>query len=281
MSAQKTAAFYSGGYQTASPSSDGYLLSYLNYATAVAQHYAGNSTIAFWQLVNEIDPSGCSSASESAVATAIHDFGNTMATALKAVDPNHLVSLGTQGSGQCGTSGTFYAAVHSNTAIDMCEYHDYSEAVRAMPTGAGSTDTGNGLQTRLNQCQALGLPVVVGESGILADVGPGGAPTGTVTSTTLEQRAQDFAAKLQTAFAAGVDGYLIWEGIPEASDSSANVNDGKYGVGPGDPSEASMLVTARAEGAAPLDTPEAPQTILLPLLAIAVIAIAARRRALH
>ncbi|MHB8719595.1 MAG: cellulase family glycosylhydrolase [Candidatus Dormibacteria bacterium] len=281
LSSQKTVAWYSGGYATASPASDGYALSFLDYAKTVAQHYASNTTVALWQLVNEIDPAGCTPSSESMVASAIHDFGKTVATAVKSVDPNHLVGLGTQGSGQCGTSGVYYAQVHGATAIDLCEYHDYHEATHAMATGdpASSTDTGNGLQTRLDQCQALGLPLVIGESGILANVQPDGSASGSVTSTTLQQRASDYAAKLHAAFAAGVDGYLIWEGIPDTSDSSANVNDGAYGVGPGDPTLAALLTASRAEGTAPSDLPETPS---VPLVAVvggsALLAASARAR---
>lgn len=264
-SSRKTVAFYQGGYKTASPTSDGYLLSFDVYATAVAQHYAGNTTIAFWQLVNEIDPSGCTQGNEDAVAAAIHDFGSTVATDVKTVDANHLVSLGTQGSGQCGTSGAHYTAVHSNTAIDMCEYHDYHEPNRAMPTGnvANSVDQGNGLATRLSQCSALGLPLIVGESGIVANVAADGSAAASVTATTLQQRADDFSAKLHSAFSSGADGYLIWEGIPDASDSAANTGDGGYGVGPGDPTEAVLLAASGSPGGRSASVPEAPLAVLL------------------
>ncbi len=279
---RKTLAWYQTGYMTPSDPSYGYTVSFQQYATAMAQHYAANTTIAFWQLVNEIDPSGCTSADAATAASAIHDFGNTMATTLKAVDGNHLVSLGTQGSGQCGTDGANYVTVHANSAIDMCEYHDYHEPNRGMPTGdpSSAVDSGNGLQTRITQCNSLTKPLIVGESGILADVAANGTSTGTVTAATLQQRSSDFSAKLQAAFAAGADGYLIWEGIPEASDSAANFNDGDYGIGPQDPSEAAMLAVARTENpAASTNMAEALAVLALPLLGmIVLLSTLARRR---
>ena len=44
---------------------------------------------------------------------------------IKSIDPNHLVSLGTIGSGQCGTSGDYYKQLHAIPTIDLCEVHDY------------------------------------------------------------------------------------------------------------------------------------------------------------
>ena len=48
-----------------------------------------------------------------------------MTSAIKAVDHNHLVSLGTLGTGQCGVAGTDYEFVNGGNT-DICEYHDYN-----------------------------------------------------------------------------------------------------------------------------------------------------------
>jgi len=39
-------------------------------------------------------------------------------------------------------------------------------------------------------------------------------------------------------FASGMDGYIIWDKIAEPSTSAYNLNNGRFGVGPGDPTEA-------------------------------------------
>jgi mannan endo-1,4-beta-mannosidase len=113
----------------------GYPLSFKQYATTVAQHYADNSTVAFWQIGNELyddTPSGCSSAAESQGAQALRSFADNMTDALKSVDPNHLVSLGTEGTGQCGLEGSDYQYVMAG-AVDLCEYHDYDDVTDPMP----------------------------------------------------------------------------------------------------------------------------------------------------
>ena len=150
-----------------------------------------------------------------------------MTEAIKQADPNHLVSLGTMGSGQCGTANGDYRMVHE--PVDICEYHDYDyegnpadNADNPMPG-----DEWNGLAERLEQCGPYGLnkPLFVGEVGISSDV-------------SLDRRAEFFAAKLEAQTAAGVDGFVLWDKVLETSDadSVAGGHEG-YGIGYGDPTE--------------------------------------------
>src|SRR5207247_9791505 len=67
-----------------------------------------------------------------------------------------------------------------------------------------------------------------GQSGISADSTANGDCCGTVTTTTLNQRATFFDAKLSAGFTAGLAGYIIW------SKGSQSV---QYDIGPGDPTE--------------------------------------------
>jgi hypothetical protein len=124
-----------------------------------------------------------------------------------------LVSLGTLGSGQCGAQGADYQDVMSVPSLDLCEYHDYQ------PTDPIPGDQWNGLQVRLDQCNALHKPLVVGEVGIKpSDVGG-----------TFAARAQTLQAKLWAQFNAGVVGELAW-----AWDKDGSTLD-NYDIGPGDP----------------------------------------------
>jgi mannan endo-1,4-beta-mannosidase len=218
----------------------GYPKSYKAWARMVARHYRNDSRIAFWQLVNEAETSSggmCNQTPDPArfgnnvgrSANILRAFADEMVSTLKRVDPNHLVSLGTIGSGQCGAQEDEYQFVHAGM-VDMCEYHDYEDVTQAIPD-----DGFNRLRQRITQCNALGKPLVVGEAGIVADVDDNGQSTGAITSETLERRAAFFDAKLSAAFAEGIDGYLIWEKIHNASTSSYNLTHGRFGVGPSDP----------------------------------------------
>ena len=116
----KDEGFYDYGYKQAGWS---YPQSYRDYARAVATKYRTNQTIAFWQLVNEAATSwsgGCATGVEAnghqRSANILRRFADDMGAALKAADPNHLVSLGTIGTGQCGTSGAEYQYVHGSPA---------------------------------------------------------------------------------------------------------------------------------------------------------------------
>lgn len=233
--AKKDEGFYDYGYKQ---SGWGYPQSYKDWAYNLAAHYKTNQTVAFWQLVNEAETSyngGCNTTIESNGRTRssniLRRFVDDMGGAIHGADPNHLVSLGTIGSGQCGAANsTEYQYVHQSGGTDLCEYHDYDKATQPLPG-----DQYNGLQTRINDCNAVGKPFLVGESGIVADAGTDGGSTGSITSTTLQRRADFFSAKLNSAFSAGVDGYMLWEKILDGSSSSYNLNNGRYGIGPSDP----------------------------------------------
>lgn len=240
----KTLAWYQGGYMQAG---DGYPLSYHDFAVQVAAHYAGNPTIAFWQLVNEaaaptLEANGQSTCDEQAAAHAIRSFADNMTNAIHAVDPHHLVSLGTLGGDQCGTNGSDYQYVHAG-AINLCEFHDYTFTFTPL---ANDTDP-DGLAARLHQCKTLGKPFFVGEAGIIANVQPAPAPEPTtcdpwptcsptpVTYATLDLRAQLFQEKIAAAFAAGVSGYVVW-----FKGANYQASNDPYAIGDGDPTEAVM-----------------------------------------
>jgi hypothetical protein len=195
-------------------------------------------------------PSGCSGATETTAAWALRAFADGVTSQIRSVDPNHLVSLGTIGTGQCGLQGSDYEYVHAGH-VELCDYHDYYDATQAMPD-----DGYNRLAQRIAQCDQLGMPLVVSESGIVADVGAQGQSTGTIDADTLRQRADFFQAKLGAAFGAGVAGYLIWEKLQYASNSAYDLDNGRYDVGPDalepDPTNAVLAGEAAVFGATPV-----------------------------
>jgi len=208
---KKTDAWYAGGYASTVAAPD--IATYKNWVREVTARYRNDPTIMMWQLVNEAETPRADGS--CAPRTVLHDFAADMGAVAKAADPNHLVSLGTIGDGQCGAQGADYQYLHSVAQIDVCEYHDYGRPTSAMPG-----DAYNGLAARIQQCTALGKPLFVGEMGVQLQEAGGSSAT----------RAAYLDAKFRAQFGAGVDGILVW-----------NWNDGRteaiknYDVGPGDP----------------------------------------------
>src|SRR5947209_1091361 len=202
--------FYQRGYEQPGY---GYPLSFKSYAMAIARRYASNPTIAFWQIGNELEsnsPGGCD---ERNSANALRAFADDMTRSIKRADPHHLVSLGTIGTGQCGLVGRDYQYVHAGE-VDVCEYHDYGDAIHSIP----SVEPGE-LGQRIAQCRALNKPLLIGEAGIVADVGDIGQSTAKITGTSLRLRAGFFDAKMTAAFDDGLVGYVIWDKRQDASNS--------------------------------------------------------------
>ena len=200
-------SWYTGGYKT--QILPGTTVAYRQYVAEIVSRYENDPTIAMWQIMNEAEVK-IDNTSTCAPAADLYNFAADMSGLIKSIDPNHLVSLGTMGGGQCGTQGSDYQKVHSVPAIDVCEFHDYHHETESMPSRLASDITA---------CNADNKPIFVGESGIdPADVGG-----------TLAARAGFFKAKLAAAMAAGVRGYLIWSWNNAGSELTS------YKVGPADP----------------------------------------------
>jgi mannan endo-1,4-beta-mannosidase len=227
----RSLAWYESGYRQVD---FGYRLSYRDYAAALAAHFRGNPAIAFWQLVNEAEaldqPGG---ACQDTVANgALRSFADDVAGVVKSSDPSHLVSLGTIGTGQCGTSSTAdYLNLHAGR-IDLCEYHDY------FGPGGLPGDQWHGVAVRISQCHSLNKPIFAGEVGLQASIAADGSTGGPVTAASLARRATFFQQKFQAQFAAGVAGLLVWQYATGARTDN-------YEVQPGDPTEAVMAQVGR------------------------------------
>ncbi|MDT4938081.1 MAG: mannan endo,4-beta-mannosidase, partial [Pseudonocardiales bacterium] len=186
----KEASWYQTGYTQADPSA---IVSYRDWVQEIVSRYKDDPTILAWQLVNEPEVGRCTDVSEPQAASILSSFASDVSGLVKSIDHNHLVSLGTIGTGQCGTSYTDYKAVMSIPTLDLCEFHDYT------PSQLIPGDSFNGLALRISQCNELGKPLLVGELGVNpADVG------GTVA------RANLVDSKLCAQLTAGVAGALLW-----------------------------------------------------------------------
>lgn len=168
-----------------------------------------------WQLLNEAEiplftPDGL--CDEATAHPILKSWAEDVSNLIKSIDPIHLVSIGTLGSGQCGAQYTDYKSLHDLASVDLCEFHDYG--TQTMPG-----DQWNGLAFRLEQCGELGKPLFVGETGVNPEWLDG----------TLEARAALFDAKLSTQFDAGVVGEVLWawNAVESRTDT--------YDIGPRDP----------------------------------------------
>lgn len=205
---RKSGVWFGGGYRQplgAQP------LSYYDYVQRVVGRYANEPTIAMWQLMNE---------AESDDAGALLGFTTTMAGAIKKIDGNHLLTLGTIGGGQAGTANGAFRQLYAIPQLDVVEAHDYNHETEAFP-GAPSS-TANTLFSDLADAQALGKPFLVGEIGIAA-------PT-PMYPFSYADRAKYIDAKLTAQLAAGAAGALVWSFYDLKSH-----NWGGWDFGPTDP----------------------------------------------
>jgi mannan endo-1,4-beta-mannosidase len=209
----KDTRWYEGGYARTTVA--GSLVPYRDWVAEVVTRYRDDPTILAWQLVNEaeVKPYAAAKGCRAGAARTLKRFAADVSGLIKSIDPNHLVSLGTMGNGQCGAEGGEYKDVHSVRGLDLCEYHDYHRPFAAIPG-----DRWNGLQVRIDQCKALDKPLIIDESGIKPRAVGG-----------LTARAAVFAAKFTARRAQGVDGELIWAW------SESGPRPDRYDVGPGDP----------------------------------------------
>ncbi|MFN8523519.1 MAG: cellulase family glycosylhydrolase [Chloroflexota bacterium] len=136
--------WYAGGYKQPY---GGYTLSYKDYVGRVVSRYANEPSILAWSLMNEAE-SRTSGGSPS--PDPLYQFANDMSAYVKALDSNHLVTLGVIGGNQPGVSGTNYERLHGISTIDFAEFHDYGANDQALP-GAPSfrqSDLNTGIYTQ-------------------------------------------------------------------------------------------------------------------------------------
>jgi len=218
--------WYSSGYKTTIGAGD--IVTYREYVSAVMNRYAGNPTIAVWQLINEgeaVNADG--SCDESAALRAMRAFSNDVGGMAHGLDLSHLVSLGAlagySGSGRqwCGAFNADFQALMASPGNDVCDFHDYG-----YPTEPMGTPFGPNLASAIQMCHAVDKPIMVAETGIHADSSAGLAP-----------RAAQFRAKFSAQFEAGVVGELMWAwAVKPRYAVPGQDQDPNFGVFPGDPS---------------------------------------------
>ncbi len=197
--------WYSSGYRQPLGRAS---ISYRDYARVLAEHYRNEPAILGWTMVNEAE----TSERQPDGRTPLVAFAGDLAAVLHRADPNHLVTLGTQGNGAPGNSGSDFRDIYVQAGLDFTEVHDwnrYGSDTEALPGSvdgalpAADSDECRGRTARV-ACsfaisRSIGKPIVVGEVGITATDIAG-----------RQRRATLVAAKARAAFAAGAAGYLVW-----------------------------------------------------------------------
>lgn len=196
-------------------------MSYWDFMRAVVQRYKDSPALGMWEPISEAESSDCPAAysgqgpscwghqtcpDEAAAAAGLRYFFDVVGGEVHALDPTHLVENGLLGGGQCGTQGADYQYVSGSPGIDVLSYHDYSAGTDLIPG-----DQWNGLGVRLSQAKALNKPIIGGELGVA-----GGTASG---CTSLSERADQVAAKVQAQVQAGSSGVLIWNWVPQMYNS--------------------------------------------------------------
>lgn len=204
-SAYEGDTWYSQGYKQPYGNAT---LSYREYVGRITAHYADDPVILGWMMMNEAD----TSARDAQARSVLVDFATDMVGVIKAADPNHLITVGTQSNGAPGASGGDFSAVYGVTGVDFAEVHDWGywgSDTEAMPGGTGSTPPSATslacvvptapVGCSFSLAAKLGKPLIVGEAGI----------TGR-TAAERVTRAGLLRSKMNAAFGAGASGYVIW-----------------------------------------------------------------------
>lgn len=193
----KFADWYADGYRKA----NGKFRSYRRYVATVVARYKDEPAVLMWQLMNEAESRTTYGASDPETLRA---FAADMASVIKAIDPTHVVSFGTQDPTYPGIEGIDFARLHRVRGIDIVEAHDYGDAKDAFPGPVADA---------LATARRVQKPFFIGEVGIKSP------PEGK------RGRAPLMIAKLDAAWKHGADGFIVW----------TYRAGGAYGFGPKDP----------------------------------------------
>lgn len=200
----------------------GYTMSYQDYLNLIVSRYKGNPHILMWQLMNEAEDKNADESCAS--GDSLYRFASSMSDYIKSIDHNHMVSLGTIGTGQCGTAGIDnFRKLHSIPTIDVIEAHDYGKESQGLPGELRDSGHSSTIASDVLVAHSLNKPLFIGEAGIKS-----GCAQPDCYDARL--RAKYFDAKINALFATGGVGYLIWS---YRDNAPASVD--YYGFGSSDP----------------------------------------------
>lgn len=171
-----------------------YLTVDLPHIANIVPRFANRPEILAWELMNE--PTCPPNDSNSACWSALVNWAEVTSQAIKKLDPNHLVSVGTQRGGFDEDAMDAFRQMHALPTVDLISIHCEANKVPQQEFGQ-----------ELAIAHELNKPVFFGEVALAGRSGEG-EPT---PNGALENRAQEIATSIRRSRAAGVDGYLLWQ----------------------------------------------------------------------
>lgn len=212
--------WYADGWRTRR---HGVSASFAEWVEQAVTRWRDSPAVAAWELVGEPETSVCTGGNCSweartcppDAAAVLRAFVDDAGAIVRRVAPGVPITAGLMGGGQCGSAGDEYQLIGASPNVDILQYHDYGADGVPLPG-----DQWNGLARRIEQCDALGKPLLVAEIGQNADQSP----------ASLRQRAADIEQKIIGQRAAGTAGVLLWAFVPDPRPGFPT-----YDIGPGDP----------------------------------------------
>ena len=190
--------------------------------TLTGRPYALDPTIMAWEICNEPRPF----ARDAQTKAAYLDWLREQSEAIKQIDPNHLVTTGSEGKFGSETDMDLYERVHALPSIDYLCIHIWpftwgwigpfaspsTEAKRVCPAGtvengveAACRETQRYIQEHVIVARRLGKPIVLEEFGYPRD----GFEISTTSTTLARDRYFDFVLR-QVNDSVGLSGCNFW-----------------------------------------------------------------------
>lgn len=160
--------------------------------TSLLERYRGETTIAWFEYLNEPDFADGQ----------LRTFYDEMGAAADEVDPDRLFATGTIAPYEAGEDAGF-RSLNESPGVDIASLHEYDE---------GEVESNHGPDTRTN---AAGKPVIVGEFGLYA------SESGDECEYDFAGRAEQAAAKVEAyTTIEGYVGAMMWAWQPGAENAS-------------------------------------------------------------
>jgi hypothetical protein len=186
----KTLAYYQSGWQG----------NYLTWVNTIVPMFANNPTIAMWEVANEPFHTG---ATNVPLAT-MEEYVSGTAAAVRADDPNHLISVAPADTGDLGGAAN-YTAVMNDPNINVLDFHDY-----AWDYENGAEVSSNFAQVQ-SASQQLNKPFMVDEAGVEAGANCTATPGSSNAGLTLQGRVTYLITKANNYLSNGASGIAFWD----------------------------------------------------------------------
>jgi len=171
-----------------------YLTKDLPHIRRIVGRFAERPEVLMWELMNE--PTCPTKDSDKDCWDALYHWAQVTSQAVKRLDPNHLVAVGTQRAGFSPPAIATFRRIHALDSIDIVSMHNE----------VGKLAQGE-MDKEIAIARELGKPLYLGEVAMRGH-DESCQPLG---GDALQRRAQAVTVDIQHSLEAGIDGYLLWE----------------------------------------------------------------------